>query len=256
METRQDAAMKKAALRKKRKRRRRIFVFSFFLMVMLAIAAVCSLTFLFPIKSISAFGSKLYTNEQIVEASGLSGKNLFTVSEEDVLSNIKHKLPYIETLKLKRSLPDSVSLIVTDAKAYASYSVGNKFYKVSKSGTVLEAEYELPENTFEVKADGVTCNVGDTVSFKDSSTEKLVKNLISCLENNKIKINSIDVTDKNNIKFRVDDRFDVILGSKANYENKIAQLESMIKNIEETRKGTINLSIWNENNRQTSFIPE
>ena len=80
--------------------------------------------------------------------------------------------------------------------------------------------------------------------------------MISCLEKNKIKINSIDVTDKNNIKFRVDDRFDVILGSKANYENKIAQLESMIKNIEETRKGTINLSIWNENNRQTSFIPE
>ena len=81
METRQDAAMKKAALRKKRKRRRRIFVFTFFLMVMIAIAAVCSLTFLFPIKSISASGSKLYTQEQIVEASGLSWKNLFTVSE-------------------------------------------------------------------------------------------------------------------------------------------------------------------------------
>ena len=75
METRQDAAMKKAALRKKRKRRRRIFIFTFFLIVMLAVAAVCSLTFLFPIKSISASGSKLYTQQQIVSASGLIGKS-------------------------------------------------------------------------------------------------------------------------------------------------------------------------------------
>ncbi len=255
MTEREEAAKKRAELIKKKKRRRRRFIFVFFLIIMLAFGSVASFTFLFPIKSVSASGSKLYTESAIVKSSKLMGKNLFTVSEEDLLVTLNHDLPYIDSVTLKRSFPDKIILKVKDAKPYASYHIDNKYYKVSRKGNVLEYDYTLPENTFEIICPDVICKVGQAAEFKSKETKELINSLISSLEKNEIKINKIDVSNTSEIKFFVDGRFDVLLGSKTNYENKIAQLGAMIKNIESDKKGTINLSIWNESGRQTSFIP-
>lgn len=255
MTDREEAVRKKAALIKKKKRRRRRFIFSFFLIIMLAFGTVASFTFLFPIKSVSVSGSKLYTENEIIKSSRLKGKNLFTVNEDDLLASLNKELPYIDSLQLKRSFPDKIILKVKDANPYASYHIDNKYYKVSKKGIVLEYDHILPENTFEIVCPDVKCKVGQKAEFKNKETENLLNSLIKSLEKNKVEINKIDLTNTSEIKFFVEGRFDVILGSKANYENKIAQLGAMIKNMDSEKKGTINLSIWNETSRQTSFIP-
>ena len=66
--------------RKKRKKRRLITGFVIFMITAISVAAVLSVTVLFPIKIVKATGSKLYTEKQIVKSSGISeDNNLFTL---------------------------------------------------------------------------------------------------------------------------------------------------------------------------------
>ncbi len=250
-----------AAVNKRRKQRRRRIIrkriFTAFIVLLLIAAivmAILSLTVLFPVKNVTATGSKLYTSAQIVKASGLgSDDNIFTFSEKEVEESIHKILPYVDTVKISRTLPDSVKLTVTDAKEYESYLVDGKYYAVSKNGYVLNQYNEQPEGTFLTVCEGVSCKIGYKIEFKDDNSSELVAAIKENLEKEKININSIDVSDKYDIVVGVEGRFEVFLGEESNLKEKIAHLGSMIESIGENRAGTINLTMWTSQKSEGTF---
>ena len=241
--------------RKKRRKRRLLVGFIVFMITAMSVAAVLSITILFPVKTVKAKGSKLYTEKQIIKSSGITEENnLFTLSAEAVTKNLVRNLPYIDSVELKRELPDTITIIVKDATEYASFFADDVYYVISRGGRVINAYTEQPENTFLIEGCTAKCKVGQMAQFDDEKNQKIIFNLAQELEKENIFINKINISDKYNITLTVEGRFNVILGSETNVENKIAQLDSMIENIDKNATGRIDLSIWTEENRKGSFV--
>ncbi len=251
-----DEFLRKRKERQKRARKRRLIAsFIFFLVLMLVVGVVLSLTVLFPINVLDFSGSKIYTAKQISDASGIDiGDNLFTVSKKDTLNKLKEKLPFIETVEFERTLPDTLNVKVTDAKKYACYEIDGKFYTVSKSGWVLEESEEKAENVFLVTANGVKCSVGQALQFESEETKQKIERLIEYLNQEKVNVDYINVTDNVNLIAGVETRFEVEFGTENSLDSKVKHLKSMIDNIEETKSGRINLSMWNSQNPQGTFV--
>ncbi|MBR2040689.1 MAG: FtsQ-type POTRA domain-containing protein [Clostridia bacterium] len=104
-----DEFVKKRMERQKKIRKRRLTAF-FIIFVILAVctAVVLSFTVFFPIESIKITGSKIYSAEEILDASKIvKGDNLFAVSQKKTQTAIKHKLPFVDEIKFVHSRRDA-----------------------------------------------------------------------------------------------------------------------------------------------------
>lgn len=249
-----DVNKRRAMMRKKARLRRLKITFIFFLVVALLTLLIMCFTVFFPIKRISVSGSKIYSKSQLIKASGLTtDDNLFVVSEEKIEDKIRRKLPYVDAVSLKRVLPDAIVLTVTDAKEQSFYESNGKYYIVSKNNYILQETTDTPENVYKIVATKIEGNVGESVKYKNSKENEIIKTLEKLLLEKEINIDKIDVTNLAQIKVDVEGRFTVILGNSEYVSEKIAHLSSMIESIGE-RSGTINLSMWTPKNSQGSFV--
>lgn len=249
-----DEFLKKRKARQRRIRKRRMLIgFSLFVVLLIAVGAVLSLTVLFPINNITAKGSEKYTAEQIISLSGIkTGDNLFVSSiNADAL---REKLPYIESVKVKKNLPDSITITVKDAVPYACYYTEGMYYTVSKAGYVLESTPQKPDSLFEIRANGVKCVLGKAVDIESDKTKNLISEIGELAEEYGLSLNYIDVTDELTVTVKTVNRFIVNLGTSNYIQNKFAHLSGMIKNIEETKTGKINLSMWTAENTEGTFV--
>lgn len=255
-EVNEDVKRRRNERRKKIRRRRLIISLIFLLIMSLIVLAIMCLTVLFPVLNVEAKGSDIYTSSEIVSASGINEEtNLFTVSEEQIENTVKAKLPYVDTVTLKREIPDTIKLFVTDAKEYACVGSEGLYFVISESGFVLNSYEEIPANTFLINAGVAHCEIGTHISYEDSRAAELSQRIAELLIKSDIKINSIDVTSTVSLNVRVCDRFDVKLGTEENLQKKILHLGGMIKSIGD-RSGQINLSMWSEEQSEGSFVPD
>lgn len=247
----------KRKMRRKKIRKRRIKVFLCFLLV-ISIGIFCFLlkTRLFPVKKIVAKGSEIYSSEQIIKSSDINKKTpILSISEKKLKKTLSKKMPYIEDLKVKIDFPESVTITVIDAKEYYAFKTIDGYFAVSKKLNVLNLYPEKPENTVEVYANDLKLKIGQLVGFKDISQKELFELIIKQIDDNKIKLNSIDITDSVRLTVFVEDRFEVNLGNKDNLVEKIRHLSGMISEIGD-RKGKINLEMWSKNDSKGTFIAE
>ncbi len=238
--------------RKKQKRARIIFIF--FLVLLVAIGAILSVTVLFPIKKITAKGSKIYSEEQIVNACGIkSGDNLIVVSQDKALENLKKTLPFIQSIEFDRSFPDTLKIKVTDAKEKICYIVNDKYYTVSEDGWVLNSYDKRPKALTLIISDGIKCKVGSKLEITDKNIKELYAKIDDTLKYYKLKADYINLTDRLQIKVKVENRFIVNLGSSKDMEPKIKHLKAMLQKSGKDVVGNINLSMWSRNNPQGSL---
>lgn len=251
-----DEFLRKRKERQKRIRKRRLVIsFIIFLILSLVTGVILCFTVLLPIKQIKISGSKLYTTDEIINACGIqNGDNLFAVSESEALEILKANLPFIETLKFKRTLPDTLEITVTEAKEFACYQADGRFYTVSEKGWVLESYDEEPENVFLIICDGVKCTVGSAVEFENDSTHEQAENIIELLQKYDISINNVNITDAVDLRAEIENRFTVSFGTSNDLESKIRHLKSMTQSIDKSKKGYINLSMWSSENSQGTFV--
>ena len=251
-----DEFMRKRLARQKRRRKRRaVAALVTVIIVLLITGAVLSLTVFFPIETFKVSGSGKYTSEQIAAASGIDiGDNLFTVSVKKTEETLQKALPYIESVRFKRRLPGTLEMTVKDAEEYICYNVSGKYYAASRSGRVLNEYDALPEGLSEIRAGGVKCKVGEKVKFTGEHTEEIILELAENLKAAGLSADYIDVTDEYSINFRVEGRFTVSLGTENYMDKKILHLKGMINNIDSSKSGRIDLSMWTSSNTEGTFV--
>ncbi len=250
-----DEFLRKRAERQKKIRKRRLRVFfAVFTVMLLCIGVLLSLTVFFPIEKITASGSVIYTEEQLLKASGVNlGDNLFLVSVNQITERLKEKLPYVESVKLKRELPNTLKITVADAEEFACYSLKDEYFIVSESGWVLSRSAYEPENLFTVYGADVKCSVGSCMEIGEKMHTELVNSISAASKSAGVTLNAIDLTSRTEIILKADGRFQVNLGTTNDIEDKIKHLAAMIENIPAEKSGRINLSMWSKNNTQGTF---
>ena len=251
----QDEFVRKRIERQRRIRKRRLITFfCFFVIMMICVGITLSLTVFFPIESISVKGSNIYSAEDIIKHSGIKkGDNLFTVSRGNAEEMLKKTLPYVESLEIERELPGTLKLKVKDAEEFACYNLGGRYYTVSSSGWVLKENVEKPENLVEIITNEAKCKVGNEITFKDDRPLQIVSDILTAAENENLKLDLIDVTEKISININAEGRFEVLLGTSNNLPEKIRHLAGMIEYISPEKQGSINLSMWTSSNTEGTF---
>lgn len=250
----EDEFLKKRKQRQRKIRRRRIKLTLLLLLIAAVITgALLSVTVFFKIEVLTSEGSKRYTEEQIIAAAGISeGDNLIIASVNE--ERLKSSLPYIGEVKLERKLPNRLTIKVSDAAARVCLCFEEKYYPASAEGRLLECLDECPDGLPTVYVKLVSPKVGKICELSNENDGDTVKQLFEITGEKSIGIDKVDVTDSLSISFTAEGRFEVSLGTSNYTEGKLAHLAGMIKNIDTSATGKIDLSMWAPDNTEGSFV--
>ena len=92
----------------------------------------------FTISEIVVEGNETLSQEQIISFSGIEkGMNLFAVSKRGVVRKIKEN-SYVDTVEVKRCLPNKIRLRIQERKAEYALPLGNSFVYIDRNGYVIE----------------------------------------------------------------------------------------------------------------------
>lgn len=113
-----------AAARNNRRRRRNRGrfgpLFKLLCAVALAAALTVGATVFFRVETVEVAGNSRYTQEEVVEASGIqTGDNLYAMNKFNVQRQIRELLPYVSEVSIQRSLPSTIRIQVTECQAAA-----------------------------------------------------------------------------------------------------------------------------------------
>ena len=112
--------------RKSRSRRRRRSrgrfgpLFKLLCLLALVVALTAGATVFFRVEVVAVTGNSRYTQEEIVAAAGIqTGDNLFAMNKYKIAEILRQSLPYIGEVSIRRSLPSTIVITVTEWDAVA-----------------------------------------------------------------------------------------------------------------------------------------
>ena len=143
--------------RNKRKRRRRKgrfgLLFKALCFVALAGALVFGATVFFQVETVAVTGNARYKQEEIVAAADIqTGDNLYRLNKNEICRQVLQKLPYIESISIRRSLPSTIVIDVTEWDAVAQILPGT-VGSASTARTAAQAEEDTPAEVGDTSGD-------------------------------------------------------------------------------------------------------
>lgn len=93
----------------------------------------------FRVQNVTVSGMSRYTQEQIVAVSRIETDDpLVLLNKESVIRRLRAELPYIESVSIRRALPDTVVITVVETAAAAAVEAGGSWWLIGSSGKLLE----------------------------------------------------------------------------------------------------------------------
>ncbi len=265
-----ERIVNRAAERKRKNRMKKLIIRGVLGVLFLIAGTVLVLTMFFNISEITVSGDAIYSNEEIIAASGVNIEdNLIFISKSKINENITTKLAYVGNVQIKRHLPSRVEFIVT--QTYAKYAVasGGYFTLLDPTGKVLEKDIEyVADNIILVNlGEIIEATVGKKIILQnENSLEKLTKVMTEVDEVGLTNITALDLSNLYNIKLVYQGRITLELGETdgALLGKKLDLGRAAIETQNEENelyRGTINLTIegkgyWSEETSTTVPVTE
>ena len=191
----------------------------------------------FVVRSIDAFGSDVYSAEQIAEASGVAiGDNLYSFKNSDAAADITFRCPGIKSVEITRVIPVAVSISATDDTAIYYANIWGDTVALSAGlrviGTV-DADSAAADGLIELVLPAVKYSVaGRVLEFSDARDDRVVRGILSEVESfaesNKGMIDRVDVTDEYNITMRANGIYSLRLGGENDLGLKLRMMNKTI----------------------------
>lgn len=245
----------------------------FLLQLSAAVAVVLALLFgmsiFFKVKVVTVSGANKYTQWDVHQASGIQeGENLLTLSEARLSSNIRSRLPYVDTVRIGIKLPDTVKIEIVELDVvYAVEEDNGDWWLMRADGGIVEktssadaegytkvlgvkitepavgeiAKASQPvseETTVEGQAVPVTVNAAQQLETAIS--------ILQYLEDNGVigDAASVDVTDVNNLQMWYADRFQIVFGDSTQLSYKIRLMKTAVdEHMESYDSGVLDVSL-------------
>ncbi len=241
-------------LKRKRRFRLAIVIGGFVLAFCLLVSPVL-LFAVFRVDSFIVEGETLYSDKEIVAASGIQeGKSLFFADLDEAKVGIETKLPYTNNVKITRKLPNKIIIrLESTDKAYAIEKSEGLYAITNRDFKVLEISGVIPENVVPViGATPKTAEPGKTLSFVDGgektdATLALIKNISAAIAEEKLEdVNLVSVRSRSNVYLIYQERIVMRLGDSSDAAKKIELGKSAIESqdkLDGVQVGVINLTV-------------
>lgn len=193
--------------------------------------------------------SKISANTYISLSEIKLGENIFRISKSKVRSAIT-KESYVEEVEIKRKLPGTVSIIVTErTPKYVIEKNGGIYMYIDKNGYYLEDSMETLD--FPIIRGTLTdiykLNPGDRILQEDLEKFNDLIKITDGIKNHNIeqKLSTIDISDDNNYKIEfTSEKKKIMLGDTSNLSTKMEWIRYFMEETK-TQAGTIYLNTEN-----------
>lgn len=238
--------------RSKKKRRSKSFYAVLITLITLFVAAGGALIYCFavgsPITEITVDGESVYSAEKIIQSCGVSvGENLFSVREKKVNSTLCSSLPYIGSVKVKYSLPDKLSLTVTDTSEKYLISASKSYICLDENEKVLSVKKKkLSSGEYRLEGfKGQTVQPGSLYEpcEEDKPRFEKAKEIVAAIEKAGLeKADVVNLSSLDNIIVVYDSRFNIFLGSADNVEARLSLAARTLKtSLTKNNKGYVDV---------------
>lgn len=217
----------------KGQRKLKSFLFSsIVIIVALAIGATLSLTLLFKCEEIKVEGTTRYTENEIIEASGLKyGENIFISDKSAAAEKIEKNYPYIEKADITFSIPNAINIKVTEATPKYYIQSGNKYYIISKESKLLEFSDSKVLDIPSIKGCKIlNQNVGEIAKVENDKIITVLNEVATSMENNNVVgVKEIDLSNMSEIELNFENRITIVIGMPEYIDYKIKTAMKIIE---------------------------
>ncbi len=238
--------------RKKRKRAFRIIKWTSLVLLLIGGGVYFLLSSFFNIKTITTSGNEKIPSEELISLSGIQLEtNTFKISNSKVEKAIKENA-YVESIKVKRKLPDKIELQIVERKPAYMLAVGNAYVYINTQGYLLEVSktaLKLPiiVGTLTPEED---IEVGNRLCAEDLQRLSSVIQIMDSANNNNIGdlVTRINIEDKQDYILELkSEKKTVHVGDTSNLSTKMLYVKSVLEK-EKKAEGEIfvNTDLYNK----------
>ena len=239
--------------RKRRRAARRRLLRRLLLLALVALAAgLCTLLGYavksLPVNTIVVEGDSPYSDELLLETCGLQeGQALLLLRTGSMEKTLLARMPWLETVEIRRHLPDTVQVTVTKAQPAYRVKDGGKELYVSADGKILGYLEEDPASA------GVPLLLGNfvspmeiaqTLAYETESDGGICVDIFAALQDNELLegVSEVDLRNPSELTIKLEDRFVVQLGDSLSLPEKLRMVAESVKRLDETEAGTLDAS--------------
>lgn len=215
----------------------------------LTAAVLVGVTVFFRVEQIRVTGNVRYTAREVEQTSGVvHGDNLFHMNKFEVARIIRRELPYVQEVSIRRSLPDTLVIAVTECRAAACLEGTEQSWLISPGGKVLESiEPGRATVTVVTGLDPVQPQPGYALSVREDQqlrTQGLI-DLLEVLDRRHMlgRVKSVDMSQGGSIHLELDERFQVKLPIGGDYDYLISAMDKAIDTLDSYETGTLDLTV-------------
>lgn len=262
MPNRRNTARRAAKRRPRQPRDNRTGVLGKLLIMLAVVAAVVlSVAIFFRVNTVQVQGNQIYSAEQVARVSGVeSGDNLVMVNRAAVMTNIKVKLPYVETVSVGLILPDTVVIKIHESEVVGlvQSDTGAGWY-LNGEGRILGSSLEGFEGQI-IQLSGFTVTApqaGQDAVPSEGMAESLNAALavMKALNGSGLmeQVTVIDTQASYDIRLYCGEQYEVQLAGTDELDYKIMYLREVLNQLEPYQTGVIDLTMDQE--RAAHFYP-
>ena len=231
------------------KKRRKSSLFAPISILLVGVAIIFGMGVFFRVQEIEVRGAVSYTNEQVIEASGIDlGDNLFFINRFSASSRIFSRLPFVEEASIERSLPNKLIITVDESFALAYVTWEGQSWMMTGNCKLLGSSdgEELDDLIRVLNVTPVDPKAGETMTVEPDQSLKLTY-LQALLHGMQLAdmtqdVKDLDMQNPANPSFRYLDRFTVKMGPNDNTEYKLRMLLSAVAQMEGDITGVVDLA--------------
>ena len=198
----------------------------------------------FNIAEIEITNNQKISKDTYISLSGIKyGENIYRINKKDVEEKIKSENAYVQDVKIKRVLPNKLTVEVQERTATYMIEVDGTYMYLDNQGYILEKSKEKLEVPILLGIETDKENITVNNRLCEEDLQKLNKVLeiyraASTTEINSL-ITKIDISDTSNYKLILEsEKKTVHLGDATDLVNKFKWVKTMIEN-EKDKKGDI-----------------
>lgn len=235
-------------------------LYTVMILAILTAGIAIGVTVLFKIDTIQVVGESRYDPQEIIQLSGVEkGENLVTIDTKKGEAAIAAKMPYLESVQIRRQLPSTVNIEITEAKAAGCIAYDNQYVIISGAGKVLELA--------QAPLDGVPVIKGVIVKEAALSQKVVLEDetaltLISEIETARAAVGlspvtEFDLTNPVSPTITYDGRIIIKLGIPTDLEYKLQTAVAVLnsEDMKTAQRGTLDVSLAPDKGR-SYFKPE
>lgn len=227
---------KKTSNNNSRKKRKILFILKICIIISIFVIGIMiflkSSIFNIKVINVKIENNNLLTESQIKDLSMITvGQNMYSINKKKSIENIKSN-PYVESVKIKRSIPDGLQIEVKERTVKFQLQSDNQYIYIDEKGIILEKSAVQKDCITVTGFSTSELNEGTKLNNEDLEGLSAVMKILQEAENNEIKnyITNINIEDHNNYKIYFNDLGKIVhLGDTTSINSKFSYITKMLE---------------------------